>query len=72
MAAIELVQPGSRTPDPAAAARLMEDTRSRGLLVGKGGRFGNVIRMAPPLTLTEAECEEGLTALGDAVGALSE
>jgi 4-aminobutyrate aminotransferase len=70
MAALELVRPGTRTPDPAAAARLMEETKARGLLVGKGGRFGNVIRMAPPLTLTEAECEEGLGTLAEAVDAL--
>jgi 4-aminobutyrate aminotransferase len=70
MAAVELVRPGTRTPDPAAAARLMEETRARGLLVGKGGRFGNVVRMAPPLTLTEAEAEEGLGMLGEAVAAL--
>ena len=37
----------------------MEETRARGLLVGKGGKYGNVVRMAPPLTLTEAEADEG-------------
>ncbi|MFL6129686.1 MAG: aspartate aminotransferase family protein [Mycobacteriales bacterium] len=70
MAAIELVIPGGDTPDPAAAARLMEETRARGLLVGKGGRFGNVLRMAPPLTLTEAEADEGLGILRDSLAAL--
>ena len=70
MAAIELVRPGGDTPDPAAAARLMEETRARGLLVGKGGRFGNVLRMAPPLTLTEAEADEGLGILRESLAAL--
>jgi len=70
MAALELVAPGSDRPDPAAAARLMEETRARGLLIGKGGRLGNVLRMAPPLTLTEAEAEEGLSILADSLAAL--
>ena len=60
-----LVEPGTDTPDVAAAARLMEATRARGLLVGKGGLHGNVLRIAPPLTLTEAEAGEGLGILTD-------
>ena len=72
MAAIELVRPGSDTPDVAAASKLMEETRARGLLVGKGGKHGNVIRMAPPLTLTEAEAKEGLGILTDALTAVNE
>ncbi len=70
MAAIELVRPGTDTPDAAAAAKLMEETRARGLLVGKGGKYGNVIRMAPPLTLTEAEADEGLGILADSLRTL--
>ncbi len=70
MAALELVVPGGDTPDPKAAAKLMEETRARGLLVGKGGRFGNVLRMAPPLTLTEAETDEGLGILRESLAAL--
>ena len=70
MAAIELVRPGTDTPDVGAASKLMEETRARGLLVGKGGKHGNVIRMAPPLTLTEAEADEGLDILADSLRAL--
>ena len=71
MAAVELVVPGSDRPDPAAAARAMEETRRRGLLVGKGGRYGNVLRIAPPLTVTESEADEGLAILRDSLAAVS-
>jgi len=63
MAAVELVEPGTRTPAPVLAARAMEETKARGVLVGKGGLHGNVLRLAPPLTLTEADAEEGLELL---------
>jgi 4-aminobutyrate aminotransferase len=52
---------------PEAATRLLEATRARGLLVGKGGLYGDTIRMAPPLTLTEDEAQEGLGILIDAL-----
>ena len=32
----------------------MEEARKRGLLVGKGGFYGNVIRMSPPLEHLES------------------
>jgi 4-aminobutyrate aminotransferase len=66
MAAVELVVPGSDRPDAAATGRVMEQTRRGGLLVGKGGRLGNVLRIAPPLTITEDEVDEGLTILAAA------
>ncbi len=59
MIGVELVQPGTKKPDTAAAARVLEATREAGLLIGKGGLYGNVLRIAPPLTLTEAEAAEG-------------
>jgi 4-aminobutyrate aminotransferase len=52
---------------PELAGRLMEATKARGLLVGKGGLYGNTVRMAPPLTLTAEEGEEGLGILVEAL-----
>jgi 4-aminobutyrate aminotransferase len=66
MAALELVGPGTDQPDLAATGRVMEETRRGGLLVGKGGRLGNVLRIAPPLTITEDELDEGLQILAAA------
>jgi len=72
MIGVELVRPGTGTPgDPAPelASAVLEGCRRRGLLVGKGGLHGNVLRIAPPLTLTRDEAEEGLATL---VAALEE
>lgn len=69
MLAVELGDPRSFDPDPALAARVMEETKRRGVLVGKGGLFGNVIRIAPPMTLTEDEAQDALAVLADSFGA---
>jgi 4-aminobutyrate aminotransferase len=71
MVGIELVEPGGMTPSPAAATRVLEETRARGLLVGKGGLHNNVIRLAPPMTLTAEELEEALEILGASIAAAS-
>jgi len=70
MFAVDLVDPATGEPSPALAARMLEETRARGLLIGKGGLYGHALRMAPPLTLTEAEAREGLGILVDALRAV--
>jgi 4-aminobutyrate aminotransferase len=45
----------------------MENAKENGLLVGKGGLYGNVLRIAPPLSLTEAEADEGFDKLEKAI-----
>ncbi|GAA4613422.1 aspartate aminotransferase family protein [Actinoallomurus liliacearum] len=57
--------------EPELAVRALEETKARGLLVGKGGLYGNTLRMAPPLTLTEDEGREGLGILVDALEAIA-
>ena len=70
MFAVDLVDPVTGAPSPALAARMLEETRQRGLLIGKGGLYGHALRMAPPLTLSEAEAREGLALLTDALRAV--
>jgi len=66
------VDPGTGAPSPALATRALEESRERGLLIGKGGLFGHTLRMAPPMNLTEAEAKEGLGLLTDALRAVDE
>ena len=49
---------------------MLEETRERGLLIGKGGLYGHALRMAPPMTLTEADAKEGMGILIDALRAV--
>ncbi len=72
MFAVDLVDPATGAPSPALTARMLEETRERGLLIGTGGLRGNTLRMAPPLTLTEAEAKEGLGILCDALTAVNQ
>jgi len=68
MQALELVEDrGTRKPAAAATAALMEEARKEGLLLGKGGLYGNVIRLSPPMLIEESEIDEGLQKLGRAM-----
>jgi len=68
MIGIELVKPGTDTADPDTAAAVLEAAREGGLLIGKGGGHNtSALRIAPPLSLTVAEAEEGATILENAL-----
>jgi 4-aminobutyrate aminotransferase len=58
---------GDGTPDPGLTAGVMEAAKAEGLLIGKGGLYGNTLRIAPPLSVTEEEAEEGLGKLTRAI-----
>jgi 4-aminobutyrate aminotransferase len=70
MLAIETVEPGTIEPDGARASRLLEECKNRGLLVGKGGLYGNVLRIAPPMTVTEEEIDTAAQIIADSVSAI--
>lgn len=54
---------GIELTDAHTATEALEAAMERGLLIGKGGLHGNVLRVAPPLSLTVAEAEEGAALL---------
>jgi 4-aminobutyrate aminotransferase len=70
MFAVDLVDPETKRPSPPLAGAVLEAARERGLLIGKGGLYGSALRMAPPLTISEAEAREGLALLTDALRAV--
>ena len=60
MAGLELVvDDGGTTPDPERTTALLAAARERGLLIGKGGLYGNVVRIAPHLNVSIEDLETG-------------
>jgi 4-aminobutyrate aminotransferase len=57
----------TREPHPQAVLKVFEETKKRGVLVGKGGLYGNVIRLGPPLIATKDHMDELVTALDEAL-----
>lgn len=66
---VELVKDRT-TKDHASAetSQLMEVARAKGILIGKGGLMGNVVRLAPPLTITRQHCDRILQVFDEALG----
>jgi 4-aminobutyrate aminotransferase-like enzyme len=74
MQGVELVKDETakdRTPDPEIVGRLFEETKKRGLLIGRGGLYNNVLRIAPALNVGKADIEEGLKILDESMTAVS-
>jgi 4-aminobutyrate aminotransferase-like enzyme len=58
---VELVKDKkTKEPAPDLTHKLIDIAAENGLLIGPVGVFGNVIRVAPPLVITEAEAHESL------------
>lgn len=68
MMAIELVRPdGSKTPDAALAKAVVAGCAKRGLVMLSCGTYGNVIRMLPPLVISDDLIEEAMDILAAAL-----
>ncbi|OLR92360.1 aspartate aminotransferase family protein [Actinokineospora bangkokensis] len=67
MWAVELADPATGAPAPELAAATQRAALDRGLIVETGGRAEAVLRLLPPLTITEAELDEAVDLLGAAL-----
>ncbi|SDJ52883.1 4-aminobutyrate aminotransferase / (S)-3-amino-2-methylpropionate transaminase [Frankineae bacterium MT45] len=63
MLAVELVKPGTKTPDPALTAAVAAACHQQGLIALTAGTFGNVLRFLPPLVIGDDLLSEGLDLL---------
>ena len=66
MLALELVVPGGTEPDAIATGAVARAAHESGLLLLTCGTYGNVIRLLPPLVITDDELDRGLTLLEQA------
>jgi len=67
MVAIELIEPGTTTPNAAAAKAIVAYCQQHGVVALTAGTYGNVIRLLPPLVITDEQLADGLGVLGAAV-----
>jgi alanine-glyoxylate transaminase/(R)-3-amino-2-methylpropionate-pyruvate transaminase len=73
MQALELVTDrSSKEPATAATGALLEEARKRGLLIGKGGLYGNVVRMSPPMNIANHDVDEAVRVLDESFAAVAE
>jgi 4-aminobutyrate aminotransferase-like enzyme len=69
MQGIELVKDKqSKEPAPQAVAAVMEGTKARGLIIGRGGLYGNVLRISPALNVTAADADQAADVIDQALG----
>jgi 4-aminobutyrate aminotransferase len=72
MQAIELVEDRkTKAPATKAASAFLEATKRHKLLVGRGGLYGNVIRIAPPMLIGEAEIDHACDVMDRALGEIA-
>jgi 4-aminobutyrate aminotransferase/(S)-3-amino-2-methylpropionate transaminase len=72
MLAIELVEdPETRKPSMEATAAVNAETLRRGVITIRAGMRSNCVRFLPPLTLSDAQLEEGMDVVAEAVHAVA-
>ena len=69
MLALELVEPGGTSPDPALTGAISAACHQEGLITLTAGTFGNVLRFLPPLVIGDDLLHEGLDILDAAFAA---
>lgn len=67
MLAIEIVKPGTTEPDPVLTKAIAAEAFKRGVIVLTCGSYGNIIRLLPPLVISDELLDEGIAVLGDVV-----
>jgi 4-aminobutyrate aminotransferase/(S)-3-amino-2-methylpropionate transaminase len=70
MQAIELVEPGTTTPNPAAMATIIKYCQSKGVLILTAGTYANVIRFLPPIVISDELLKDALGVLEEAFASL--
>ena len=71
MQGVEFIKPGTdKEPDAALTAKVMATAREKGLLIGKGGLYGNVLRIAPHLNASDEDIAAGCELLAQTMASV--
>ena len=70
MQACEFVKE-NKIPDPQIVGKLFEEMKNEKVLIGKGGLYGNVIRISPPLTVSKSEVDDFIRAMDNSLNRCS-
>jgi 4-aminobutyrate aminotransferase/(S)-3-amino-2-methylpropionate transaminase len=70
MQAIELVVPGTKTPNTSAMNAVVKYCQSKGVLVLTAGTYSNVVRFLPPIVITDELLKDALSVLDEALASL--
>jgi 4-aminobutyrate aminotransferase len=60
----------TKEPNPQAVLKVFEETKKRNVLIGKGGLYGNCIRIGPPLVASKDDMDELVTALDESLATI--
>lgn len=71
MQAIEIVRPGGIEPDPSRTVAFVDACKEKGLLLGKGGLYGNVVRIAPHLNVSAEDMDTAMDIVASALAEVS-
>lgn len=72
MLALEFINgKGDRSPNTASPLKVVEEAYKRGLMLIRAGLYSNCVRTLVPLCITDAELDEGLDVLGEAIQAVA-
>ncbi|MGB8673341.1 MAG: aspartate aminotransferase family protein, partial [Candidatus Acidiferrales bacterium] len=67
MIGVELVTDAKLTPAAAQAEAMREGCLKRGVLIGVGGVYGNVVRFQPPLVISKTQIDTALRAFEESL-----
>jgi 4-aminobutyrate aminotransferase/(S)-3-amino-2-methylpropionate transaminase len=70
MQAIELVEPGTKTPNTAAMNAVVKYCQSKGVLILTAGTYSNVVRFLPPIVITDELLKDALSVIDEALASL--
>jgi len=71
MIAVEIVKPGSTTPDAELTSAVAKACHAQGVVVLTAGTYGNVLRFLPPLSMPAHLLDEALTVVEEQLLALT-